>query len=139
MWLSLKKIGPDIEPLFPDNHGASQLPPPDESLLDPTEFRILQSLTGGSSSFEQLHAQTASRIQAVQSQLQFRVDVLADSVHKLEQRVVTAGREADQVLARSAARLKEREEREKTAAGTRDLPIMEVVRSLGRMLPEEDR
>jgi len=138
MWLSLKKIGPDTEPLFPESSHGTRLPPPDESLLDPTETQMLQSLTGKESSFEQLHAETTSRIQAIQSKLRFRIDVLADSVHKLEQRVATAGREADRVLSQSAVRLKEREEREKKAAGTKDLPIMEVVRSLGRILPEGD-
>lgn len=139
MWLSLKKVGPDLEPLFQDTEDASQLPPPDESLLDPNEARMLQALVGNDSSFENLQAQTTSCMQAAQAKLQFRIDVLADSVHKLERRVATAGREADQVLERSAARLKERDEREKRAAGTRDLPIMEVIRSLSRILPPEDR
>lgn len=64
------------------------------------------------------------------------MDHLADSVHKLDQRVVTGGREADRVLALSSARLKERDEKEKTSVGTRDVPVMEVLRSLGRILPD---
>jgi kinetochore protein Mis13/DSN1 len=72
----------------------------------------------------------------LQADLEFKVDHLADSVHKLDQRVVTAGREADQVLAVSAVRLKGRDEREKAAVGTREMPTMEVLRSLGRILPE---
>lgn len=51
-------------------------------------------------------------------------------------RVMTAGKQADKVLALSSERLKEREEREKAAAGTKELPVMEVLRSLGRILPE---
>lgn len=72
----------------------------------------------------------------MQQSLEFKVDHLADSVHKLDQRVVTAGRQADRTLALAADRLKEREEREKKAAGTRDMPVVEVLRSLGRILPE---
>lgn len=64
------------------------------------------------------------------------MDQLADNVHKLEQRVLVAGKEADQVLRISSVRLREREQREKTSAGTRDMPIMEVLRSLGNILPE---
>jgi kinetochore protein Mis13/DSN1 len=75
-------------------------------------------------------------MQALQGSLEFKVDHLADGVHKVEQRVNTASREADRLLALSAARLKEREEREKKSAGTKDMPVMEVLRSLGRILPE---
>jgi kinetochore protein Mis13/DSN1 len=64
------------------------------------------------------------------------MDQLADNVHKLEQRVSVAGDEATAVLKLSAARLREREQREKASAGTKDMPIMEVLRSLGNILPE---
>ena len=42
------------------------------------------------------------------------------------------------MLGLGAVRLREREERERTAAGTREVPVMEVIRSLGRILPEGD-
>jgi kinetochore protein Mis13/DSN1 len=109
---------------------------PDASLLDPEEAQMLATITDTASSFANLRIQTQARIQALQQSLEFRVDHLADSVHKVEQRVNTAGREADRVLALSAARLKGREEREKKSAGTKDMPVMEVLRSLGRILPE---
>jgi kinetochore protein Mis13/DSN1 len=64
------------------------------------------------------------------------MDQFADNVHKLEQRVLVADEEADKVLSLSALRLKEREERERASAGTKDMPIMEVLRSLGNILPE---
>jgi kinetochore protein Mis13/DSN1 len=114
------------------------LPLPDESVLDLTEARMLQSLTSKACSFQALKAQTETRLKSLQESLEFRVDMLFDGVHKLEQRVATAGREADRVLALSASRLKERDEREKLAAGTGELPVMEVVRSLGRVLPESE-
>jgi kinetochore protein Mis13/DSN1 len=87
-------------------------------------------------SFAAVRSRTAQRLRAVQASLEFQVDELADNVHKLEQRVAVAGREADEVLRRSAARLREREEREKTSSGTRDMPLMEVLRSLSGILPE---
>ena len=64
------------------------------------------------------------------------MDQFADNVHKLEQRVLVAGKEADKVLSVSALRLRRREEREKASAGTRDMPVIEVLRSLGNILPE---
>lgn len=109
---------------------------PDPSLLDPEEAKMLSSLTDKATSSDSLRKQTQSRLLTVQSSLEFCLDRLADGVHKLEQRVATAGREADRVLSLSAARLKEREERERRSAGTKDMPIMEVLRGLGGLLPE---
>ena len=71
------------------------------------------------------------------SALGFRVDQLSDGVHKLDMRVVAAAREADAILAMCATRLGRRDEREKAHAGTKNLPVMEVLRSLGEMLPPE--
>lgn len=96
---------------------------------------MLESLTDQSSSFAKLKYTTRSRLQAIQSSVEFSVDHLADSVHKMDLRVVTAGRQADEVLALGAERLREREEREREAAGTKAMPTMEVLRSLSRILP----
>ncbi len=122
--------------MFPGGESSKALLP-DDSLLDAEEARMLRSLTSETFSSAALRSQAQSRIRALQSSLEFKVDHLESGVHKLDQRVATAGKEADRVLGLSAARLKEREEREKAAAGTRDLPVMEVLRSLGRLLPEE--
>jgi kinetochore protein Mis13/DSN1 len=51
-------------------------------------------------------------------------------------RVSVAGREADEVLKRSAERLREREEQEKMRTRTKEMPLMEVLRSLSNILPE---
>ncbi len=115
---------------------SSQAPLPEESLLDADEGRMLSYLTDPSSGLHRFGDRIQSRVQAIQSSLEFKVDSLADRVHKLDQRVVTAGRQADQALGLGASRLKEREEKEKAATGTRALPTMEVLRSLGRILPE---
>ncbi|KAK0614161.1 Mis12-Mtw1 protein family-domain-containing protein [Immersiella caudata] len=134
-WQALAKPLPEAESLYPDDN-PRKASLPDKSLLDPEEAQILASLTHPEWSFNAFKRQTRSRLQNLQADLEFKVDHLADSVHKLDQRVVTAGREADQVLAVSAARLKLRDEREKAIVGTRELPTMEVLRSLGRILPE---
>ncbi|KAJ9156411.1 Kinetochore protein mis13 [Pleurostoma richardsiae] len=134
-WEALEAPPPAMPSLYPDGDWK-QAPLPDETLLDAEEAKILQSLTGESSSFAHLKSQTRSRLHTLQSSLEFRVDHFADSVHKLDQRVATGSREADEILALSSTRLKEREEKEKAAVGTKDVPIMEVLRSLGRILPE---
>lgn len=97
---------------------------------------MLESLTDSSSSFAHLKSTTRSRLQTIQSSVEFKIDNLADSIHKMNFRVITAGKQADKILALSSERLKEREEREKKATGTKELPVMEVLRSLGRILPE---
>ncbi|KAF3357868.1 hypothetical protein VdG1_05533 [Verticillium dahliae VDG1] len=142
-WLSLKKTPiPDISPLFPEQPADSaQKQPvvlPDLKSLEANEALMLSYLTDPATSFDGHRKAVQTRLLRVQSGLEFKIDQLADSVHKLLQRVDTAGREADKVLGLSAKRLKEREHREKTASGTREMPAMEVLRSLGRLLPPEN-
>ncbi|KAI0472863.1 hypothetical protein GGR56DRAFT_586542 [Xylariaceae sp. FL0804] len=136
-WQSLRQQQPpELPPLFAPSETNIR---PDASLLEPDEAEILASLTLDDSSTSTPNApirELQSRLQAVRASLEFKVDHLADNVHKIEQRMMAAGRQADRVLALSAARLKEREERERSSAGTREMPVMEVLRSLGRILPE---
>ncbi|KAF6832848.1 mis12-mtw1 family protein [Colletotrichum plurivorum] len=134
-WLALKKLHTETPTLFPEANPA-QTALADASALDQSESQMLSWLTDPSSSFDALRSRTLARVQETQASLEFKVDQLADGIHKLSQRVHTAGREADRVLSLSAARLREREAREKASAGTREMPVMEVLRSLGRILPE---
>jgi len=98
---------------------------------------MLQSLTDPSSNFVPRRKQTQSRLRDIQSSLEFKVDHLADRVHKLDQMFITAGRQADTVLGVAAKRLEQREKKEKASVGTKEIPVMEVLRSLGRILPED--
>lgn len=109
---------------------------PDFDLLDDEDGRIRGLLIDEDSSFDAVRLRTERRLQTIRSSLEFQIDQLADNVHKLEQRVSVAGEEADTILKLSALRLREREEREKSESGTKDMPIMEVLRSLGSILPE---
>jgi kinetochore protein Mis13/DSN1 len=109
---------------------------PDFDLLDADERPIRASLADETISSATLRESTTQRLKAVQSSLEFQVDQLADNVHKLEMRVAVAGREANEVLRRSAGRLREREEREKMRTRTKEMPLMEVLRSLSNILPE---
>ncbi|KAL8418088.1 hypothetical protein RB594_001635 [Gaeumannomyces avenae] len=136
-WLALEKPPPEFPSLF-EGEDPTKAPLPDESMLDPEEARMLQSLTDPVLAFSTFRGKTQSRLRSLQSSLEFDIDQLVDGVHKLGQRVEVAGRQADRVLALSADRLKERDEREKAAAGTRNLPVMEVLRSLSRILPEDE-
>lgn len=134
-WLSIRKPAPQIPPLFPDAEDQ-QITLPDFDLLDPDEGKIRNSLADESVSFHAVRSNVVERLRKVQSTLEFQVDLFADNVHKLEQRVTVAGREADEVLRLSALRLKQREDREKARTRTKELPVMEVLRSLSNVLPE---
>ncbi|KAJ0107400.1 hypothetical protein J7T55_009364 [Diaporthe amygdali] len=135
-WRALQAPLPQVSSLDPEDWDPEKASSPDTSLLDAEEAKMLESLTETSSSFAHLKSTTRTRLQTVQAGVEFRVDHLADSVHKMNFRVVTAGRQADKVLASSSERLKEREEKERAAVGTKALPTMEVLRSLSRILPE---
>lgn len=135
-WRALQTPLPQASPLYPQDADPKKAPLPDASFLDAEEAKMLESLVDPSSSFAHLKSTTRSRLQTIQSSVEFKVDNLADSIHKMNLRVLTAGKQADKVLALSSERLKEREEREKEATRTKELPVMEVLRSLGRILPE---
>ncbi|KAH8129769.1 Mis12-Mtw1 protein family-domain-containing protein [Trichoderma asperelloides] len=136
-WLAIRKPLPDQPPLFtPQEKEAETITLPDFDLLDPDEGQIRGFLVDETNTFASIRSQTQARLRQIQSSLEFEVDQLTDSVHKLEQRVKVAGKEADKVLSLSSVRLREREEREKKSAGTKDMPILLVLRSLSSILPE---
>ncbi|RFN49561.1 kinetochore protein mis13 [Fusarium flagelliforme] len=134
-WQAIRKPPPEQPSLFSEEE-TGPIVLPDFDLLDPDEGKIRGFLADEKASFEAVRSQTESRLRTIHSTLEFQVDQLADNVHKLEQRVLIAGKEADKVLSVSALRLRQREEREKASAGTRDMPVIEVLRSLGNILPE---
>ncbi|KAH6975613.1 Mis12-Mtw1 protein family-domain-containing protein [Ilyonectria destructans] len=134
-WQAIRKPPPEQPPLFAENE-TDPIVLPDFDLLDPEEGKIRGYLADEAVSFEAIRSQTESRLRAIQSPLEFHIDQLSDNVHKLEQRVLVAGKEAEKVLRFSALRLRQRKEREKTRAGTKEMPVMEVLRSLGNLLPE---
>ncbi|KAK7570912.1 hypothetical protein V3481_019005 [Fusarium oxysporum f. sp. vasinfectum] len=118
----------------PQKHGVGR--ETGQTGTDPDEGKIRGFLADGTTSFDTVRSETESRLRTIQSSLEFQVDQLPGNVHKLEQRVLVAGKEANKVLSVSALRLRQREEWEKASAGTRDMPVIEVLRSLGSILPE---
>ncbi|KAK2593532.1 hypothetical protein QQS21_008755 [Conoideocrella luteorostrata] len=132
-WQAIRQPPPDIPPVFTD---ISQIELPDFDLLEPEEGKIRTYLAEEMPPFSKVQSQTQDRIRKIQASLEFEVDQLSDNVHKLEQRVLAAGRQADKVLSLSATRLKERERKERESAGTNELPLMEVLRGLSGILPE---
>ncbi|KAJ9412486.1 hypothetical protein FOXG_14917 [Fusarium oxysporum f. sp. lycopersici 4287] len=134
-WQAIRKPPPEQSPLFSEGE-TGRIVLPDFDLLDPDEGKIRGFLADETASFDAVRSETESRLRTIQSSLEFQVDQLADNVHRLEQRVLVAGKEADKVLSVSALRLRQREEREKASAGTKDMPVIEVLRSLENILPE---
>ncbi|KAI9751375.1 MAG: hypothetical protein M4579_006098 [Chaenotheca gracillima] len=101
----------------------------DSSLLDPEQAGILSSL----STNKDIVASTGSDLKEIASTLEFKVDQFAEGVHRLGQYQETADRVASRVLALAATRL-DRREREKLArAGTAEMPIQEVLRSIATL------
>ncbi|KAK2469505.1 hypothetical protein H9L39_18776 [Fusarium oxysporum f. sp. albedinis] len=133
-WQAIRKPPPEQPPLFSEGE-TGPIVLPDFDLLDPYEGKIRGFLADETTSFDAVRSRTESRLRTIQSSLEFQVDQLADNVHKLEQRVLVAGKQADKFLSVSALRLRQREEQEKASAGTRDMPVIEVLRSLLYQLP----
>ncbi|KAH8659669.1 Mis12-Mtw1 protein family-domain-containing protein [Ilyonectria robusta] len=138
-WQAIRKPPPrpplEQPPLF-DESETGRIELPDFDLLDPEEGQIRGYLADETTSFEATRSQTESRLRNIQSSLEFQVDQLANNIHTLEQRVLVAGKEAGKVLSISALQLRQREKCEKAKAGTQEMPVMEVLRSLGSIHPE---
>lgn len=134
-WVAIRKPPPEQPPLFTEAE-IDHIVLPDFDLLDSEDSSIRNYLANNAPTFASVRTDVEERLRRIQASLEFRVDQLADNIHKLGQRVSIAGQEADKVLSLSAARLKEREQRERKSAGTTDLPMMEVLRSLSHILPE---
>ncbi|EXK75953.1 hypothetical protein FOQG_19282 [Fusarium oxysporum f. sp. raphani 54005] len=134
-WQAIRKPPPEQPPLFSEGE-TGPIVLPDFDLLDPDEGKIRAFLADETASFDTIRSQTGSRLRTIQSSLEFQVDQLTYNIHRLEQRILVAGKEANNVLSVSALRLRQREEREKASAGTRDMPVIEVLRSLGNIRPE---
>lgn len=132
-WKVLTQPQQPLPPLFDSSETLPTISSLDPTLLDSEGAEILDFLTKSSSTT--LISHTAERVKKVQDGLEFKVDQFADGIHKLEQSQRTMERVANKVLALSAARLDDREREEKEAAGTRDMPIQEVLRSLSRIMP----
>ncbi|OBS14993.1 hypothetical protein FPOA_14021 [Fusarium poae] len=135
-WQAIQKSLPNQPPLFSEGE-TGPIVLPDFDLLDPNEGKIRGFLADEIASFDAIRSETESRLRTIQSSLEFQVDQLADNVHRLEQQVLVAGKEADKVLSVSAIQLRQREEREKASARTKDMLVIEVLRSLGNILSEE--
>lgn len=75
-------------------------------------------------------------MKVVHQEIEQKIDHFVDGIHKIERYGETVGRVADKILALSAVRLEDRERKEREFVGTRDVPMVEVLRSLSRILPE---
>jgi len=109
----------------------------DASLLDPSQAEILQALIGSAASPEQEtdsiytleHIQL--RVNDITKPLEAKIDLFADSMHRLEQYRQGAERVANKILASSAERLEERDQERKEKAGGQ-VDSMDMLRALSR-------
>jgi kinetochore protein Mis13/DSN1 len=67
--------------------------------------------------------------------VEFQTDVFAHGVHALEQKRQEMDETATRVLALTSETLERRDVKEKERAGTKDMPIQEVLRALSRTMP----
>ncbi|CAK7266467.1 hypothetical protein SEPCBS57363_002108 [Sporothrix epigloea] len=150
-WMQLAKPTLNLQPLYAAGAAdLAQMPPvPDMNLLDHKEAEMLQAIMPlpaapastmtpkAVPSISAFRIQIQERLDRLRTSVAFEVDHLASNVHVLDQRVAVAGREADLLLRLGASRLKAREDREKAAVGTREMPVMEVLRSLSRVKSDD--
>lgn len=117
-------------PPAPKSSNNTITSPIDASLLPPDSAAILETLQSSS-----VIPSISSRLQALHLNLEFSVDSFATSIHALEQKKASMDELAESVLEKTKEALVEREKREKDKIGTGQLPTVEVLRALGRVMP----
>ncbi|KAI9786989.1 MAG: hypothetical protein M1816_007740 [Peltula sp. TS41687] len=115
----------------PAIHHLSEINP--TLLSDPQQSTILTQLTESNSSTTTIRASTQNALQSLSSGLEFTIDRFADGIHKVGAYQTTTDRVADTVMGMLARRLEERDRSIKEKAGTSDLKLGEVLRSLARL------
>ncbi|KAI9757661.1 MAG: hypothetical protein M1815_000308 [Lichina confinis] len=85
------------------------------------------------SSLPNLPTSTESTLRRLTAPLEFQVDCFRDGMHRLTQYQASAERVGDHTLARVAACLDEREKMRCARSGTKDIPLVEVLRALSRL------
>lgn len=106
--------------------------PINPSLLDPESQQILSQLQSTSST---LLSSISERLKKLQINLELQTDVFAHGIHALEQKKEDMDELVRRVLEKSKTRLEEREAEEKERMGTKEIPTMEVLRALSRVMP----
>ncbi|KAI9715350.1 MAG: hypothetical protein M1812_005995 [Candelaria pacifica] len=101
----------------------------DPTYLDPEQANILNTLT----TLPPLSTTTTQRLSSLTTNLEFTIDNFATGIHHLSAFRQTTDRVADRVLNLCAKNLRKREEECRERAGTRELPVQEVLRSLSRL------
>ena len=112
----------------------------DATVLDPAQVEILHALlapeqtesSGAPQTRIDIVTSTQSQLGALSDSLEFKVDLLADNVHRLEQYRQGAERIADRILAAGAERLEERDQERKAATGSGQVDSIDVLRALSR-------
>ena len=149
-WDSLAASVPSSSKHNLSQSADSDEPPPldpasiDSSLLSPSQASILTTLlqpAADAPTPSDPAAHLQSRLDTASSGLRFKIDLYHDSLHRLERFVTTAGRVADDVLARGASRLEERDaqRRDRAAGGQPDVKERDVLRALGKALDKDSR
>ena len=107
----------------------------DVSLLDDVHqcqlLSSLQSFPDNSHGTDNgnVHPST-TRLQATMAPLELNVDLFTQGIHRFGQYQTTAERVADRILATAAIRLQQRQQAALDQAGTRNIPLQEVLRGL---------
>ncbi|KAI9693777.1 MAG: hypothetical protein M1822_003048 [Bathelium mastoideum] len=111
---------------------SSHRPTIDPALLSPSQTPLLASITSSSSASAE--AAISTRLRALASSLEFRVDQFADGVHQLEQHRRRGEEVADAVLSRAAQRLEDRDRGALRRQGTQGVDARDVLRELSRVV-----
>lgn len=101
----------------------------DQSALDQTEQEsVLADVLSNQSTIEA----SRSRLKAATGSIEFKMDIFAEGVHKVEKLRESSDSTVDRVLSKAASLLQQRDETASKSAGTEKVGIGDLLRSLSR-------
>jgi len=114
----------------------------DSTCLDPSQAAILATLQSSAADTNSTNSSAdpiSTRLQALASSLEPKIDLFADGVHKLSQYRMAAERVADKILESTAKRLDSRDLEAREAIGTKGVGARDVLSALGSALGDPGR
>ena len=115
-----------------EEHDSSVIP-----MIDQVESKVLdqqeqQSILSDMHSHQGVIDASRTRLKAATQSLEFKIDSLADGVHKMEKFKQSGDSVVDKILQEASGLLQQRDEAASTSAGTGKVGIGDLLRSLSR-------
>lgn len=116
----------------PEEYNSSDIPTSNQIESKLLNQQEQESILSDMHSHQGVIETSRTRVKAATQSLEFRIDSLADGVHKVEKLKESGDLVVEQILQQASSLLQQRDEAASTSAGTGKVGIGDLLRSLSR-------